>query len=231
MIYKWNELDYEHFLEFLLGFYNGEDYAKDKVLEVRCLGAIAIDFNYRVFFSRSICIQDYEKYNKMSLGIVKIFEGLMPELRQILLGRGVFSFCSFDKDGPHILPIDSRNSLNSILNAKFGDSQENTLKELDSIQIGDQFSSSRIPLWYENIDGNKIAHVGKVDKIPDNKSRLVRFRTMDFSTWKDIIKDWECGRGLGQLEEDDLDKDKVGLLNSEISDIINKTIKEQYYGK
>lgn len=200
MIYKWNEVKYVDFIDFLVQILEEkEECFVNKVVEVQESMSIKVDDPgiRRVFIGNNINLESCDFSNKEDIELIFQLESIMKMLKTDSIG-----VCSLDLDcGPQLIPLPfGNNNINTLRGIFFGE------KELIEPIFRNLIPKS-YALWYFYKDGNKTIDIGnKGDYKPDQK--YVRFRTLDFDTWKDMVQDWKR-RKTELYVKDDLVKDEI----------------------
>ena len=211
MIYKWNELPYEDFVQIFFDFANGVDYTENKVLEIQNpLNIILGKPESRIFFSRYFKMMDYPEYNKEALESLNKLTSVVPDLKEEMAKSEIFDMCMLSRDcGPLVTPIAAKlkGGFDVILGTMFGDSK------YDSAIVRNLNTKTPMILWYtkdesgsRRIDIEKDAHTKYSDK-----ERMFRFRTIDYDPdWKGMVDLWTTpDSDNSEFLKDDLKKEQI----------------------
>lgn len=227
MIYKWNELDFHHFEEFLKAFENKEEWTKKVILELQDPYSILFGKPRRVFIGYGINVEDYAQYNERFLKLVNIFKSGIPDFD--MLGKDSISICCLTKDGPCITPLVggqlNGGSFGIMRNFLFGEKS----KEADLINsIFPEQSNSGPGIWYQKNEGKRVVWIPQKEGV-SAKERFVRFRTIDLNDWKRLVDEWMVGV-CEEISEGDLKKEDFEIQPEE-SKIIFNTINDYGFDK
>lgn len=194
MIYKWNEIDLEMFLEVFDSFWNWEDWSKDLVLEVQNIPAIISNCpDSRIYFSRKINISDFKDDNKNVLGFLNSAKKLLEDNNNELSNFNL-SMCILDNKQVRIVPA-SEGSYD-VIKTCFG-----YCSSKDSSLLS--FVAELMSLWYIKKDGVKYIDMSKgAAENYKNSQKLIRMRTMDFKDWLNIIKEYKATGNIKGTDED-----------------------------
>lgn len=219
MIYKWNELDFHHFEEFLKAFENKEEWTKKVILELQDPYPILFEKPRRVFIGYGINVEDYAQYNERFLKIVSMFKSGIPDLD--MLGKDSISICYLTKDGPSIIPL-----VGSQLNGSFGIMRSALFgeksKEAETMSRIFPGESTGPGVWYQKDKTlGRVIWIPQIKDVP-SKEKFVRFRTIDLEDWKRLIEDWMNGN-YEEISKDDLKKEDFEIQPEESKIIFNIT--------
>lgn len=229
MIYKWNELDYYHFNEFLQKFEDGDEWTKNKIMEIQDPYALIIGKQRRVFFGRGIHAKDFKEYNVTFLKLIKALSSGIPDIIKDFEGEDCVSMCMLSEEtGPKIIPLINRgdkSSLTYVRHTLFGEIDEEVLKISKILNKGGDFSNGGPQLWYEkNDEGSREIWIPHKENLPQTK-RIIRFRTMDVEDWKRLMKDFLENNDFSEMTAGDLTLDDFVIM-PETSRIIYKAVQD-----
>lgn len=194
MIYKWNEIDLEMFLEVFDSFWNWEDWSRELVLEVQNIPAILSNCpDSRIYFSRKINISDFRDDNKNIIGFLDSAKKLLEENGNELSNYNL-SMCILDNKQVRIVP--ASNESYDVIKTCFGYCSGKN----DSLL---SFVADLMSLWYIKKDGEVYIDMKKgAAKNYKNNQKFIRMRTMDFKDWLDIIKEYKTTGNIKEADED-----------------------------
>ena len=193
MIYKWNEIDLDMFLEVFDSFWNGEDWTKDLVLEVQNIPAILANYSdSRVYFGKKISVNDFKEDNKSIINFLESAKGIITD--DDLEHTTRLSMCILDGRQARITPV----SINSydLIRSCFG----LYLKDGGNLF---NYMSQLMSLWYIKVNEKKYVDTRKNSpKKYTDKEKLVRMRTMDFKDWMQLVSNYKSSGILNKTDED-----------------------------
>ena len=165
-------------------YWKGEDWTRDKVLEIQ--NPMAIKTNWpelRVYFGKGIDINEWADWNKGALSIINNMNSYIP-MNSILTDQKL-SMCLLDK-GPRITPLGSVNiHYDLIWNMCFGANQK---LDLD-FDITTPESDKSLCLWYTKNKTKYIVEPGQFGNY-DNFTKMIRIRSIDLADWKDMMRNY-----------------------------------------
>ena len=211
-IFKWNETPYEYFKEILIGFAKEEGYAKNRVLEVQEPLGIKVGANLRrTFFGKKINIFDFESYNKNHVELLKKMQSMIPDMMLNMVNGDTMGMCNLDPvNGPKISPILTKDrGMDLVWSSMFG---ETALETKMTKMIAEK---APCIMWYlKDKDGNRLMDISPNSaRKYSNQERMVRFRTIDFDTWKQMVEDWMIeGKDLTEYTKDDLQAKDIAVI-------------------
>ena len=191
MIYKWNEISMEMFKDIFDAYWRGDDWSKDKVLEIQNLSAIKDGIpDIRIYFGKGIDIYDWVEWNKSAIEIIKKMDSIMPV--NILISHKKLSMCLLIDRSPKITPLGSVDvHYNLIWNMCFGANYDINLDF-------DIFSNQSLNLWYTKNGDLYEVHTENNTNIPD-ESKFIRVRSIDLKDWNDMIRSYTNTKDYNNL--------------------------------
>lgn len=229
MIYKWNELDYYHFNEFLQKFEDGDEWTKNKVMEIQDPAVFIIEKQRRIFFGREIHAMDFKEHNKTFLGLVEALSTRIPDIKEDIMNDNCVSMCLLSEEfGPRIIPLvsgGSRSSFTYIRHTFFGEIDKEVAEISKAIS-----DTEPLQPWYEkNDEGERELWIPQRKNVPQNK-RIIRFRTMDVEDWKRLMNDWLEGN-RSEMTAGDLTIDDFVIMPETSRIIYNAVIQHGGFSK
>lgn len=211
MIYKWNEISIDMFLEILNRFWEQEDWSKNLILEVQNIKSILYpetNKNFRIYFGNKIDLYNFKEDNKYLASFLNASKEILGEHDPIFETK--LSMCILKNNKVNIVPVIDINIILSIVGITTFDN--NYIPKIDKDKENNDISI--LPeLWYiKDKNGNRFLDTNKnsIDKY-DNNQKVVRIRTIDYSDWNDIVNDYKTGKEL-RGSENDLNKTDIKLL-------------------
>ena len=193
MIYKWNEISMEMFKDIFDAYWRGDDWSKDKVLEIQNLSAIKDGIpDIRIYFGKGIDIYDWAEWNKSAIEIIKKMDSIMPI--NVLISHKKLSMCLLIDQSPKITPLGSVDvHYNLIWNMCFGANYDINL-DFDF----DISSNQSLNLWYTKNGDLYEVHTENNTNIPD-ESKFIRVRSIDLKDWNDMIRSYTNTKDYNNL--------------------------------
>lgn len=217
MIYKWNEIDLNMFLEIFDSFWNGEDWSKELVMEIQNIPAILSDQgDSRVYFSRKINIYDFKEDNESTINFLEsakeVLNGvdehpITTDTKEILYKNSNLSMSILLDDGLiRVLPFSI--SSYDVIRHCFG----LCVKSEGSLM---SYVADLMSFWYlkdKNTGKRKVDITKNSAKRYSNDQKTIRVRTMDHDDWRKIVEGYKKGEKM-KYTEDDLKKDDFEVID------------------
>ena len=157
MVYKWNEIDLNMFLDVFDSFWNGEDWSLDLILEIQNIPAIVSNYPLsRFYLGKKINIHDFKKDNEQTINFMESAKNIFKENNlnsDELDNITSLSMSILDEKRVRVVPISS--SSYDIMRSCFGLYTKGGSSLLS-------YMSELMNLWYiKKNDGQRIIDLAK----------------------------------------------------------------------
>lgn len=215
MIYKWNEINLDMFLEIFDSFWNGEDWSKELVMEIQNIPAILSNQgDSRVYFSRKINIYDFKEDNESTINFLE-------SAKEVLNGDDKYPI-----DTKEILHKNSNLSMSILLDdglirvLPFSISSYDVIRHCFGLYVKGESSlmsyvADLMNFWYlksKDTGKRKVDITKNSVKKYDNNEKIIRVRTMDYDDWRSIINTYKDTKIIRNTE-DDLKKEDFEVID------------------
>lgn len=199
MVYKWNEIDLNMFLDVFDSFWNGEDWSLDLILEIQNIPAIVSNYPLsRFYLGKKINIHDFKKDNEQTINFMESAKNIFKENNlnsDELDNITSLSMSILDEKRVRVVPISS--SSYDIMRSCFGLYTKGGSSLLS-------YMSELMNLWYiKKNDGQRIIDLAKgASKNYSDNEKYIRMRTMNFEDWKTMVDRYKMTGKLDNIEDD-----------------------------
>ena len=199
MVYKWNEIDLNMFLDVFDSFWNGEDWSLDLILEIQNIPAIVSNYPLsRFYLGKKINIHDFKKDHEQTINFMESAKNIFKENNlnsDELDNITSLSMSILDEKRVRVVPISS--SSYDIMRSCFGLYTKGGSSLLS-------YMSELMNLWYiKKNDGQRIIDLAKgASKNYSDNEKYIRMRTMNFEDWKTMVDRYKMTGKLDNIEDD-----------------------------
>lgn len=199
MVYKWNEVDLNMFLDVFDSFWNGEDWSLDLILEIQNIPAIISNYPlFRFYLGKKINIYDFKEDNEQTINFMESAKDILRENNlnsNELDNITSLSMSILDEKRVRVVPISA--SSYDIMRSCFG----LHIKGGSSLL---SYMSELMNLWYiKKNDGQRIIDLAKgASKNYSDNEKYIRMRTMNFEDWKTMVDRYKITGKLDNIEND-----------------------------
>lgn len=199
MVYKWNEIDLNMFLDVFDSFWNGEDWSLDLILEIQNIPAIISNYPLsRFYLGKKINIYDFKEDNEQTINFMESAKNIFRENNldsSELDNITSLSMSILDEKRVRVVPISS--SSYDIMRSCFGLYTKGGSSLLS-------YMSELMNLWYiKKNDGQRIIDLAKgASKNYSDNEKYIRMRTMNFEDWKTMVDRYKMTGKLDNIEDD-----------------------------
>ena len=199
MVYKWNEIDLNMFLDVFDSFWNGEDWSLDLILEIQNIPAIVSNYPLsRFYLGKKINIHDFKKDNEQTINFMESAKNIFKENNlnsDELDNITSLSMSILDEKRVRVVPISA--SSYDIMKSCFGLYTKGGSSLLS-------YMSELMNLWFiKKNDGQRIIDLAKgASKNYSDNEKYIRMRTMNFKDWKTMVDRYKMTGKLDNIEDD-----------------------------
>lgn len=199
MVYKWNEIDLNMFLDVFDSFWNGEDWSLDLILEIQNIPAIISNYPLsRFYLGKKINIYDFKEDNEQTINFMESAKDILREnnLNSDELDNITnLSMSILDEKRVRVVPISA--SSYDIMRSCFGLYTKGGSSLLS-------YMSELMNLWYiKKNDGQRIIDSAKgASKNYSDNEKYIRMRTVNFEDWKTMVDQYKLTGKLDNIEND-----------------------------
>ena len=199
MVYKWNEIDLNMFLDVFDSFWNGEDWSLDLILEIQNIPAIISNYPLsRFYLGKKINIYDFKGDNEQTINFMESAKDIFRENNlnsDELDNITSLSMSILDEKRVRVVPISA--SSYDIMRSCFGLYTKGGSSLLS-------YMSELMNLWYiKKNDGQRIIDLAKgASKNYSDNEKYIRMRTMNFEDWKTMVDRYKMTGKLDNIEDD-----------------------------
>ena len=199
MVYKWNEIDLNMFLDVFDSFWNGEDWSLDLILEIQNIPAIISNFPLsRFYLGKKINIYDFKEDNEQTINFMESAKNIFREnnLNSDELDNITnLSMSILVEKRVRVVPISA--SSYDIMRSCFGLYTKGGSSLLS-------YLSELMNLWYiKKNDEQRIIDLAKgASKNYSDNKKYIRMRTMNFEDWKTMVDRYKMTGKLDNIEDD-----------------------------
>ena len=199
MVYKWNGIDLNMFLDVFDSFWNGEDWSLDLILEIQNIPAIISNYPLsRFYLGKKINIYDFKEDNEQTINFMESAKNILRENNlnsDELDNITSLSMSILDEKRVRVVPISA--SSYDIMRSCFGLYNKGGSSLLS-------YMSELMNLWYiKKNDGQRIIDLAKgASKNYSDNEKCIRMRTMNFEDWKTMVDRYKMTGKLDNIEND-----------------------------